>query len=108
MSMQYPANGIKRLGLLLPLQPLRRRPRLRARQGPAVGPGGLDQHQTIRVSIGRRREQDALDQAENRRRRADSQGQRQHGNRRESRLLPQHSRGKTQVLHSHSPPARLG
>ena len=98
----------KRFSLFLPLHPLGRGPRLRACHWQAVGAGGLDKHEPLRLIIRGRRQQNTLDQAEHRRGRADTERQSQHGNQGEARLLPEHPRGKTQVLNHSSPPYGAG
>jgi hypothetical protein len=56
-----------------------------------------------RIFVGRRRQQDALDQAEHRSSRADAERQRQDGKGREPRLLGQHPETEAKVLQHTSP-----
>ena len=63
-----------------------------------VGASGLQQREPLRLPIGRRRQQDALNQTENRRGRADAQRQREHGDQAEHGLLQQHSHANAQIL----------
>ncbi len=96
-------DAFERAGLLLPFHPLLRRPAPDAGRGLPVGPDGLDQGELLRIFVGRRRQQDALDQAEHRSRRADAERQRQYGKGGEARLLAQHPETEAKVL-QHTPP----
>ena len=73
-------DRVERRGFLLPFLPLRGSPRPRIQDRLAVGSDGRDQHQALGLAIGRRRQEDALNQAEDRCGRADAQRQRQHRN----------------------------
>src|SRR5204862_7674747 len=89
--------------LLLPFHPLRGGPTAGAGHLLAMGPGGRNQYELLRLPIGRGRQQDALNQTEHRRGCANAQRQREHGDQGEAGLLEQHSHAKTQVLkHSSS------
>jgi hypothetical protein len=63
-----------------------------------LGQGLVDPDQAIRRRIWKWRQQHAVDQAEDRRRGADADGERQQGDRRESRVAAQHPRGVHEVL----------
>jgi hypothetical protein len=88
---------LERFGVALPLVPLWRRPAPGV-DLPSFGGGRLDQDEGFRIAIRGRREEHALDQTEDRRRRADPEREREHGNGRESRLLPQFPPAKTHVI----------
>jgi hypothetical protein len=91
-------DGLKRLRVLLPFQPLRSGPPARMRHLPAVGASGGNQHQPLRLPVRRRRQEDASDQAENRRGRADTERQRNHGNQSKAGLFAQHAQANSQIL----------
>jgi hypothetical protein len=82
----------------LPFHPLRGGPTPRLRHLPAVGPGRRNQHKLLRLPVRRGCREDASYQTKNRRRRADAQRQREHGNHGEAGLLKQHSHAKAQIL----------
>jgi hypothetical protein len=81
---------VERRRLLLPFSPLHRRPAAWT-GGLAVDPRRGNQGQPAGILIGRRREQDALNQAEDRHRGSDAQGEREDGDDGEARLLEQHA-----------------
>src|SRR5262249_289528 len=83
-----PVSGdrFERSRVALPLEELLRRPAVESVRLTAVASYRLYQHQAIRILVRRRREQNALDQAEDRGGGADSERQREDGNRREPGL----------------------
>ena len=89
--------------LLLPFHPLRGGPEPRVQQRLAIGPHRRHQHQARRLLVWRRRQEDALDQAEDRRGRADAQREREHGDDHEPGMLQEQAGAEAQVAeHSSS------
>jgi hypothetical protein len=63
----------------------------------AVGASGGDQYQLLGLPVGRRRQQNALNETENRRGCADAEGQGDDGDESKAGLLEQHPHAEPQV-----------
>ena len=82
----------------MPVKPLKGRCRLEPFPALAVDADRWNQHEPFGIAVRRRGEEDALDEAEDSGGRADTERQRQRGDRREARLLAQHPHRETEIL----------
>ena len=97
------SDSFKRLRLFLPFHPLLGGPAARAFLLLAVSSRRRNQHQLLRLLVGWRLQQHAMNQAEHGRGRPDSKSQRQHRNQAKTGLFQQHPNRKSHVSPHLSP-----
>jgi hypothetical protein len=91
-------DRFERRRVLLPVHPVDGRHAFDSLDLLAVDPDRGDEHEAVGVTIRRRREEDALDQAEDGGRRTNADSKRKRGEGREARPLEQHANGEPKVV----------